>query len=145
MRTLWILIWSVVLALGNAGTVAVAESTVASVPCTIGYDGRTSATKAYDAPTASVIGYDAAREHIADETGTATTGSSALFARFGEFLAAERGTTLYRAVGPAELADIQANGILRNLGSAEGKYFTTSAEAASSYAKQAVSAFGDPP
>src|SRR5436309_3646246 len=59
--------------------------------------------------------------------------------------AAEGGTTLYRAVGPAELADIQANGILRNLGSAEGKYFTTSAEAASSYAKQAVSAFGDPP
>ena len=60
-------------------------------------------------------------------------------------LAAEGGTTLYRAVGPAELADIQANGILRNLGSAEGKYFTTSAEAASSYAKQAVAGFGDPP
>ncbi len=58
-------------------------------------------------------------------------------------LAAE--TTLYRAVGPAELADIQANNILRNLGSAEGKYFTTSAEAASSYAKQAVRGFGDPP
>lgn len=54
-------------------------------------------------------------------------------------------TTLYRAVGPSELTDIQKAGVLRNLGSAEGKYFTTSAEAASSYAKQAVSGFGDPP
>lgn len=61
------------------------------------------------------------------------------------FPAAEGGTTLYRAVGPAELADIEANGALRNLGSAEGKYFTTSGEAASSYAKQAVAGFGDPP
>ena len=52
--------------------------------------------------------------------------------------------TLYRAVGPAELADIQANNVFRNLGSAEGKYFTTSAEAASSYAKQAVNGFRDP-
>jgi len=31
------------------------------------------------------------------------------------------------------------------LGSAEGKYFTTSALGASSYAKQAVRAFGDEP
>jgi hypothetical protein len=54
-------------------------------------------------------------------------------------------TTLYRAVGPAELEDIQATGAFRNLGSAEGKYFTTSGEAASSYGKQAVGAFGDPP
>jgi RHS repeat-associated protein len=54
-------------------------------------------------------------------------------------------TTLYRAVGPAELADIQTTGVLRNLGSAEGKYFTTSSEAASSYAQQAVRGFGDPP
>lgn len=35
-------------------------------------------------------------------------------------------------------------GALRNLGSAEGKYFTTSSAAASDYARQAVSAFGDP-
>ena len=54
-------------------------------------------------------------------------------------------TTVYRAVGPAELADIQTTGVFRNLGSAEGKYFTTSGEAASSYAKQAVNAFGDQP
>ena len=53
-------------------------------------------------------------------------------------------TTLSRAVGPAELADIQATNALRNLGYAEGKYFTTSAEAAASYAKQAVKGFGDP-
>lgn len=61
-------------------------------------------------------------------------------------LAAKRGTTtLYRAVGPDELADIQKTGQLINRGSAEGKYFTTSAEHASDYAKQAVKAFGDAP
>jgi RHS repeat-associated protein len=54
-------------------------------------------------------------------------------------------TTLYRAVQPVELADIQKTGIFRNLGDAEGKYFTTSIEGASSYAKKAVTGFGDPP
>ncbi len=55
------------------------------------------------------------------------------------------GATLSRAVGPAELSDIRTTGAFRNLGSAEGKYFTTSPEAASSYAKQAVQGFGDQP
>lgn len=54
-------------------------------------------------------------------------------------------TWIYRAVGPAELADIQANNVFRNLGSAEGKYFTTSAQQAAYYAKQAVHSFGDEP
>ena len=54
-------------------------------------------------------------------------------------------TTVYRAVGPGELADIQKTGQLINRGSAEGKYFTSSAEHASDYAKQAVKAFGDQP
>lgn len=54
-------------------------------------------------------------------------------------------TNLFRAVGPAELADIHATNAFRNLGSAEGKYFTTSAMDASSYAKQAVNGFGDLP
>jgi hypothetical protein len=54
-------------------------------------------------------------------------------------------TTLYRAVSPAELADIQTLGVFKNLGSAEGKYFTTSAEEAAAYAKQAVAGFGDAP
>jgi hypothetical protein len=62
----------------------------------------------------------------------------------GSFGAAET-TTLYRAVGPTELADINATRALQNLGSAEGKYFTTSASDASVYAKQAVTRFGDPP
>uniref|UniRef100_UPI0014856212 hypothetical protein n=1 Tax=Chitinivorax sp. B TaxID=2502235 RepID=UPI0014856212 len=66
-------------------------------------------------------------------------------ARGAEKGAVKGTTTLYRSVGPGELADIQATGALRNLGSAEGKYFTTSAEAASSYAKQAVKGFGDAP
>jgi filamentous hemagglutinin len=54
-------------------------------------------------------------------------------------------TTLWRAVKPAELADIQATGVFRNLGSAEGKYFSTTAEGAASYAKQAFYGFKDPP
>ena len=54
-------------------------------------------------------------------------------------------TSLFRAVGPDELADIYATNALRNLGSAEGKYFTTSAVEAAAYAKQAVKAFGDQP
>jgi RHS repeat-associated protein len=54
-------------------------------------------------------------------------------------------TTLYRAVGPDELADVQNTGQLINRGSAEGKYFTTSAEHASDYAQKAVRGFGDPP
>jgi hypothetical protein len=54
-------------------------------------------------------------------------------------------TTLYRAVKPDELADIQNTGQLINRGSAEGKYFTSSSADASDYARQAVRAFGDPP
>jgi len=54
-------------------------------------------------------------------------------------------TDLYRAVGPDELADIKDTGKLINRGSAEGKYFTTSSEHASDYAKQAVNGFKDPP
>ena len=53
-------------------------------------------------------------------------------------------TSLWRAVNPEELIDIQS-GIFRNLGSAEGKYFSTTAEGAASYAKQAVFGFGDQP
>lgn len=53
--------------------------------------------------------------------------------------------TLFRAIGRAELADVKATGALRNLGSAEGKYFTTSGSSASAYSKQAVRSFGDPP
>lgn len=59
--------------------------------------------------------------------------------------AGEATTTLYRAVGPDELSDIQNTGELINRGSAEGKYFTSSSADASSYAQQAVSAFGDAP
>ena len=53
--------------------------------------------------------------------------------------------TLWRAVKPQELLDIKLNGIFRNLGSAEGKYFSSTAEGAASYARQAVKSFGDPP
>lgn len=52
---------------------------------------------------------------------------------------------MYRAVGPNELADIRATKQIRNRGSAEGKYFTSSSEYASEYAKKAVSMFGDAP
>ena len=54
-------------------------------------------------------------------------------------------TTLYRGVMPEELADIQQTGQLINRGSAEGKYFSLDPGGVSSYAKQAVKGFGDPP
>ena len=63
----------------------------------------------------------------------------------GEADGAANETTLFRAVMPDELQDIQQTGQFANRGSAEGKYFTTSSEAASSYAEQAVNAFKDPP
>jgi len=59
--------------------------------------------------------------------------------------AAEGTTTLYRAVGPAELASIEKTGAFNNIRGINEKYFTTSAEEAASYAKQAVKAFGDAP
>jgi filamentous hemagglutinin len=49
--------------------------------------------------------------------------------------------TLWRAVKAEELADIRATGSFRNLGSAEGKYFSSTAEGAASYAKQASRAW----
>lgn len=58
---------------------------------------------------------------------------------------AEGTTSLYRAVSPSELADIKSTGQFINRGSALGKYFSTTPEGAASYAKQAVSAFGDEP
>ncbi|MGQ3094535.1 MAG: RHS repeat domain-containing protein [Roseateles sp.] len=75
-----------------------------------------------------------------------TLGQGARAVSLARSVFAAKGTTpLFRAVGPVELADVQATGALRNLGSAEGKYFTTSASEASAYAKQAVKSFGDSP
>ncbi|HKQ71893.1 MAG TPA: RHS repeat-associated core domain-containing protein, partial [Polyangiaceae bacterium] len=59
--------------------------------------------------------------------------------------AGEAMTTLYRGVMPAELESIGQTGRFINLGSAEGKYFSTTVEGVSSYARGAVKAFGDPP
>ena len=53
--------------------------------------------------------------------------------------------TLYRAVKPEELTDIQGTGQFINRGSAEGKYFALTGVGASAYAKQTVRGFGDPP
>ena len=52
-------------------------------------------------------------------------------------------TTVYRAVRDEELKDIKKTGKFINRGSAEGKYFTNSAESASDYARKAVNGFGD--
>jgi hypothetical protein len=56
----------------------------------------------------------------------------------------EGSVALYRAVQPIELADIQESGrFVRGRSSIEGKYFTTTAQGAASYAKQAFYGFGD--
>lgn len=62
----------------------------------------------------------------------------------GAIAASNKLITVYRAVGPAELASISKTNALTSLAGLEGKYFTTSAEAAASYARQAVKGFGDP-
>ncbi|MCG3126422.1 MAG: hypothetical protein CHACPFDD_01257 [Phycisphaerae bacterium] len=52
-------------------------------------------------------------------------------------------TQLFRAVSPAELADLAANaGAFRNPVGIEIKYFSESAEGAASYARQAIQAGG---
>ena len=51
---------------------------------------------------------------------------------------------VFRAVGPDELKSIEAAGRFTNLPGLQGKYFTTSAGAAASYARQAVRGLGDP-
>jgi len=56
-----------------------------------------------------------------------------------------RGFTLYRVVKPEKLGDILLYRRFRNLGSAEGKYFSMTVKGAASYAKQAYYGFGDPP
>jgi RHS repeat-associated protein len=58
----------------------------------------------------------------------------------------ENTVDVYRSVGPAELADIDATRKFRvPEGGAEGKYFSTSQESVENYARDAEKAFGDPP
>ena len=52
---------------------------------------------------------------------------------------------MYRAVKPSELADIAKTNTFKSAPGLEGKYFTTSPEAATDYARKAVKAFRDPP
>jgi hypothetical protein len=67
-------------------------------------------------------------------------GATKLAAKAGDDL-----VDLYRAVGPHELADIQKTGAFRSRPGIEGKYFTPTGQEASTYAREAVKAFGDPP
>src|SRR6478609_1164367 len=67
----------------------------------------------------------------------------------GEVVAEGAGETvsLFRAVGDAELGVIESSGgrIPASLSGLESKYFSATAEGASSYARQAVRGFGDAP
>ncbi len=53
------------------------------------------------------------------------------------YAGAGAGVALFRAVGSGELADITATGVFRNLGSAEGKYFSTTEHGARQYGTMA--------
>lgn len=84
--------------------------------------------------------------------GVAWIGEQALFvATLGQSMTTQAGTraitttvagaestTLFRAVSPAELADLGATGVFRNPLGAEVKYFSTTAAGAASYARQTV-------
>ena len=63
----------------------------------------------------------------------------------GAFCSAQGTINIYRAVSPNELRNIQQTGAFSSLPGLQGKYFTTSENAAASYARQAVNGFGDPP
>ena len=72
------------------------------------------------------------------------------YLRFGgasRLTGATRGssTSLFRAVGPDELSDIQNLGRFRNPAGSEVKFFSTAEEGASSFARQSSRAFGDGP
>ncbi len=92
-----------------------------------------------------------ARAAVGKAIGAATSLVDSAINRVAEAFAgkaAEGGSELvnvYRAVGPDELADIAATGAFNNIPGLEGKYFTTSAEDAANYARQAVKGFRDPP
>jgi RHS repeat-associated protein len=126
------------------GLTSAVQSLAKVVP---GGEGMRNATASYNAGnygTAALWGVGALAD-AALAVGTGGESAAAKTAISGVAKSGSELTTLYRSVGPSELADIQQTGVLRNLGSAEGKYFTTSPDAASSYAKQAVKGFGDPP
>jgi hypothetical protein len=72
----------------------------------------------------------------------ATRSASAAAAAAATATAAGKGTTtLWRAVQAGEAADIASTGVFRNLGFAEGKYFATTSEGATSFARQAGNTF----
>ena len=62
----------------------------------------------------------------------------------GSLASLEPMTSLYRGVMPPEFASINATGRFVNLGYAEGKYFSTTAEGVSSFSKQAFPSWRQP-
>jgi hypothetical protein len=97
----------------------------------------TVAAHGYDqgAPTVGPAWHGAGRLGLTVRLGAATeVVRKSLLAGFG--VAAKGGKTLYRAVGPEELADIQKVGGYRvKSGMAEGKYFFDTPEQASNFAR----------
>jgi RHS repeat-associated protein len=79
---------------------------------------------------------------VAEDAGRA--GGLALLAAGGASSATSR-TSLFRAVRPGELSDIEATGAFRNPPGSEVKYFSTTEGGARSYAGQAQAAFKDGP
>jgi RHS repeat-associated protein len=73
----------------------------------------------------------------------AVGGARAVATGVGYFTGAAT-TSLYRAVGPAELASINSTKSFTNIAGLEGKYFTTTQQHATNYAQMAEKAFGDP-
>lgn len=87
-------------------------------------------------PNASVLDYGIGMLGVVPGLGK----GSGLALKYGDDL-----VDLYRAVNPTELINIQKTNTFTNLYGLEGKYFTTSGEQASTYAREAVNAFGDAP
>jgi RHS repeat-associated protein len=58
---------------------------------------------------------------------------------------ADEGVSIYRAVQPGELSSIERTGAFSNPAGIENKYFSTTAEGAASYGRQAGTAYRDGP
>ena len=74
----------------------------------IDYDGQTQPSIGYDERSPSVFDYDSASEPLANENENRSAGTSGVFAKLAELLAAEGGAARLGSLTPAQARQIQA-------------------------------------
>lgn len=131
-----IVIAGIVVPLGLTSAVRASAGGPAPTPAAV------SSAYSYDARAASTIPAANLRDVIRVARPAPAGASPASTSLIALRVAAKAGTTIYRAVGPAELADLRTLGrYLVPRGGAEGKYFFDTPEQASNFARM----MGDKP